>query len=103
RARYRRGGGAAPAARHRGGRRFVRLATADAVHHAGRVPLSRPDRPRAEASPRAAAPGSRGASTAGGGGGGVEAQAEPGGAGRAFSQRETELWTTGYRTAVGQL
>ena len=40
---------AAPAARHRGGRRLVRVAAADALHHAGRLSLSRPHRPAAPA------------------------------------------------------
>ena len=51
----RRGRGAAPAARRRGGRRPDPVAAADAVHHAGDLRLSRPHRPRAQAPPRAAA------------------------------------------------
>ena len=54
-----RGRGVAPAARYRGGRRPVRVAAADALHHAGHLPLSRPHRPRPEAPPRAAASGGR--------------------------------------------
>ncbi len=43
-----------------GGRRARAVATADALHHAGRLHLSRPHRPHAQAPPRAAA---RGGST----------------------------------------
>ena len=70
----RRGRRAAPAARRRRGRRPDAVAAADAVHHAGDLPLSRPHRPRAQAPARAAARrGGRGAAQAGGGGGVVSA------------------------------
>ena len=54
RARHRRRRRIAPAARRRGGRRPLRLAAADAVHHAGDLHLSRPHRPPPEAPARAA-------------------------------------------------
>ena len=44
----------ASAARRRRGRRSLRVATADAVHHAGDLHLSRPHRPPPEAPPRTA-------------------------------------------------
>src|SRR6185436_19270778 len=47
------------------------VAVAHALHHAGRLPLPRPSRPRAEAASRAAASGSRGASASDCGRGGV--------------------------------
>src|SRR5262249_8057900 len=52
---------AASAARHRRGRRTRSVATADALHHAGRLRLSRPHRPHAQVPARAAA--ARGAGT----------------------------------------
>jgi hydrophobic/amphiphilic exporter-1 (mainly G- bacteria), HAE1 family len=57
--RRRRRCGAAPAARRRRGRRSLRVAVADAVHHPGDLYLSRPDRPPPEAPPRTAARRSR--------------------------------------------
>ena len=54
-ARRRRRRRTAPAARHRRGRRPLRVATADAVHHAGDLHLSRPHRPPPEAPARTAA------------------------------------------------
>ena len=72
RARVGRGCRIASAARHCGGRRAVALAAPDPVHHAGRLHLSRPHRPHAQAPARAAAAGGAGASRpADGGGGGV--------------------------------
>ena len=55
RARRRRRRRTASAARRRRGRRPLRVAAADAVHHAGDLHLSRPHRPSSEASSRAAA------------------------------------------------
>ena len=60
RARRRRELGAAPAARHRGRRRPRRVAAADAVHHAGALPLHGPPADRAEVALPAQAPGPRG-------------------------------------------
>ena len=52
--RRRSGGGVAPAARHRRCRRPLLVASADAVHHAGDLHLSRPHRPPPEAPSRTA-------------------------------------------------
>src|SRR5262249_3012807 len=55
------GGGAAPAARRRRGRRSSSVAAADAVHHAGRLYLSRSHGPHAQVPARAAVAGGAGA------------------------------------------
>ena len=54
RARGRRRLRTAPAARRRGGRRLGGVAASDALHHPGRLSLSRQGRPPAQAPPRAA-------------------------------------------------
>ena len=61
RARHRRRRRAAPAARRRGRRRADPVAASHAVHHAGRLHLSRPRRPHAQIPARAAAQRSAGA------------------------------------------
>ena len=62
RARHRRRRRIAPAARRRRGRRPVRVAVADALHHAGDLRVPRPRRPHDQAPHRAAGGGSAGES-----------------------------------------
>ncbi len=71
RSRHRRRRRAAPAARGRGRGRAVPFAIADALHHAGRLSLSRPHRSPAQASAGAAARGSPARAGPAGGRGGV--------------------------------
>src|SRR5947209_3868153 len=63
----------------------MRLAAADALHHARGLSLSRPHRPGAQAQARTAASGGRGAPAADSGGGGVDEPTSEHRNGREFS------------------